>query len=100
MLVPIVKRVAPIEQRALLGGPTTWRWGTASMLVIAGLLSLSVKAWSSAEIGVLAVGLAGTLAVWRFALAGPSGSSSTDKPDPGRPAVALSDRASGYDGSS
>ena len=73
MLVPIVKRVAPIEQRALLGGPTTWRWGTASMLVVAGLLSLSVKAWSSAEIGVLVAGLAGTLAVWRFALAGPSG---------------------------
>jgi len=71
VLVPIVKRVAPIEQRALLGGPTTWRWGTASMLVVAALLSLSVKAWSSAEIGVLAAGLAGTLAVWRFALTGP-----------------------------
>src|SRR3954454_13444517 len=71
VLVPIVKRVAPIEQRALLGGPATWGWGTGSMLVVAGLLSLSVKAWSSPEVGVLVAGLAGTLAVWRFALSGP-----------------------------
>jgi hypothetical protein len=71
VLVPIVKRVAPIEQRALLGGATTWRWGTGSMLVVAGVLSVCVKAWSSPEIGVLVPGLAGTLAIWHFALAAP-----------------------------
>jgi hypothetical protein len=81
LLIPIVKRVAPIEQRALLGGPTTWRWGTASMLVVAGLLSLSVKAWSSPEIGVLVAGLVGTVAVWRFALA----VSPSRRGEPGRP---------------
>ena len=71
VLVPLVRRVAPIEQRALLGGTTTWRWGTGSMLATAALLSVSVKAWSSPQAGVLVAGLAGTLAVWRLALAGP-----------------------------
>ncbi len=68
VLVPIVKLVAPIEQRALLGGPATWPWGTRSMLVVAALLSASVKAWSSPHLAVLAVGLVGTLAVWHLAL--------------------------------
>ena len=68
VLIPLVKRVAPIEQRALLGGSKTWRWGTASMLVVAALLSASVKAWSSPHIAVLAAGLVGTLAVWHLAL--------------------------------
>ena len=71
VLVPLVRRVAPIEQRALLGGTTTWRWGMGSMLATAALLSVSVKAWSSPQAGVLVAGLAGTLAVWRLALAGP-----------------------------
>jgi hypothetical protein len=72
VLVPIVRRVAPIEQRALLGGTTRWRWGTGSMLAVAAVLSVSVKAWSSPQVGVLAAGLAGTLCVWRFALTGPA----------------------------
>jgi hypothetical protein len=71
VLVPLVRRVAPIEQRALLGGATRWRWGTGSMLATAALLSVSVKAWSSPQAGVLVAGLAGTLGVWRLALAGP-----------------------------
>jgi hypothetical protein len=29
VLVPLVRKVAPIEQRALLGGPTTWRWSAS-----------------------------------------------------------------------
>lgn len=70
VLVPLVRRVAPIEQRALLGGATEWRWGTGSMLALAGLLSISVKAWSSPEPGVLIAGLAGTLCLWRATLAG------------------------------
>ncbi|HXH57033.1 acyltransferase [Iamia sp.] len=70
VLVPVVRRVAPIEQRALLGGTTEWRWGMRSMLVVAALLSLSVKAWSSPEIGVLIAGLVGTLCVCRLALTG------------------------------
>ena len=68
VLVPIVRRVAPIEQRQLLGGPTTWRWGTASILVVAALLSASIKAWSSPHAPVLVAGLLGTLAVWHGAL--------------------------------
>jgi hypothetical protein len=72
VLVPIVRRVAPIEQRALLGGTTRWRSGTGSMLAVAALLSVSVKAWSSPSAGVLVAGLAGTLCVWRFALRGPA----------------------------
>jgi hypothetical protein len=68
VLVAIVRRVAPIEQRALLGGTTAWRWGTRSMLAVAALLSLSVKAWSSPDVGLLVAGLAGTLAVWRLAM--------------------------------
>lgn len=69
VLIPLVKRVAPIEQRALLGGTVEWRWGVRSMIVVAAVLSLSVKAWSSPEPGVLIAGIVGTLCVWRFALA-------------------------------
>jgi hypothetical protein len=69
VLILIVHRVAPIEQRALLGGPTRWRGGMGSMLLVAGLLSLSVKAWSSPQAGVLTCGIVGTLCVWRLALA-------------------------------
>lgn len=68
VLVPLVKKVAPIEQRALLSGPSTWRWGIRSMLVVATILSLSVKAWSSPHVPVLIAGLVGTLAVWHLAL--------------------------------
>lgn len=69
VLVALVRRVAPIEQRALVGGGTGWRWGTGSMLAVAGLLSACVKAWSSAPAVVLVPGLLGTLCLWRFALA-------------------------------
>ena len=69
VLVPIVLLVAPIEKRALLGGTTTWRWGLPSMLVVAGVLSVSVKGWSSPQPAVLATGLLGTLCTWRLALA-------------------------------
>jgi len=69
LLVPIVRRVAPIEQRALLAGTTRWRWGLPSMLVAAGLLSVSVKSWSSPQPAVLVAGLVGTLCTWRLALA-------------------------------
>lgn len=68
VLVPIVRRVAPIEQRALLAGPSTWRWGTGSMLLMAGVLSASVKAWSSPQAPVLVAGLLVTPAVWHLAL--------------------------------
>jgi len=68
VLIPIVKKVAPIEQRQLLAGPSTWRWGTASMLVVAALLSASVKAWSSPHAPVLVAGLVGTLAIWHLVL--------------------------------
>jgi hypothetical protein len=68
VLVPIVKKVAPIEQRQLLAGPSTWRWGTASMMVVAALLSACIKAWSSPHASVLVAGLVGTLAIWHLAL--------------------------------
>lgn len=68
VLVPIVKRVAPIEQRQLLGGPTTWRGSLGSLLVVAALLSASIKAWSSPHVGVLVPGLVATLAIWHLAL--------------------------------
>lgn len=74
VLVPIVKRVAPIERDALLRGPTVWRGGTPSMLAVAALLSLTVKAWSSPHIGVLAAGLAGTLCIWHLLLNSRAGS--------------------------
>ncbi len=69
VLVPIIMLVAPIERRALLRGTMTWRWGLPSMLVVAGLLSVSVKAWSSPEPLVLTAGVVGTLLLWRFSLA-------------------------------
>lgn len=69
VLVPIVRRVAPIEQRALLGAKARWPWGIGSMLVVAAVLSASVKAWSSPQPPVLVVGLVGTLAIWRLVLA-------------------------------
>jgi hypothetical protein len=68
VLVPIVKRVAPIEQRQLLGGPTTWGGSLGSLLLVAGLLSASIKAWSSPHVAVLVPGLAATLALWHVAL--------------------------------
>ncbi|WP_421120231.1 hypothetical protein ACE2AJ_02545 [Aquihabitans daechungensis] len=73
VLVPIVKRVAPIEQRQLLRGPTCWRWGTASMLVVAALLSASIKAWSSPHAATLVPGLIATLAIWHLILRERSG---------------------------
>ena len=69
VLVPIVRRVAPVEQRALLAGTCRWRRGTPSMLAVAAVLSLSIKAWSSPQPAVLVAGLVGTLVVWRWALA-------------------------------
>jgi hypothetical protein len=74
VLIPIVKRVAPIERAALVAGPTVWRGGTPSMLAVAALLSLVVKAWSSPHIGVLAAGLAGTLCIWHLFLNSRAGS--------------------------
>ncbi|MEO6317869.1 MAG: acyltransferase [Acidimicrobiales bacterium] len=68
VLVPIVRFVAPIEQRALLGGARTWRGGTASILVVAALVSVSIKTWSSPAPGLLLAGLVGTLLVHRVAL--------------------------------
>jgi hypothetical protein len=68
VLIPIVRRVAPIEQRALLAGRVTWRWGTASILVAAALLSAAVKSWSSPNIWVLLVGLVATSGIWWFLL--------------------------------
>jgi hypothetical protein len=68
VLVPIVRRVAPIEQRQLLAGPSTWRWGTGTILVVAALLSASIKAWSSPHVAVLVPGILGTLAVWHLVL--------------------------------
>jgi hypothetical protein len=68
VLIPIVRRVAPIEQRALLAGRAQWRWGAASMLVVAALLSAAVKCWSSPNIWVLLGGLAATLGIWQFLL--------------------------------
>jgi len=70
LLVPIVRLVSPIEQRALLGGTRGWRGGAPSMLATAAVLSISVKAWSSPSPAVLVAGLVGTVAVHRLALAG------------------------------
>ena len=68
VLVPIVRLVAPLEQRALLGGARTWRGGTGSMIVTAALVSVSIKSWSSPHAGVLIAGVIGTVAVHRFGL--------------------------------
>ncbi len=68
VLVPIVKRMAPIEQQALLGGGIRWHRGNGAMLATAAVLSLSIKAWSSPQAAVLAVGLVGTILVWAVAL--------------------------------
>lgn len=70
VLVALVQRFAPIEQRALLGGPIRWRWGVRSMLAVAALISLSVKAWSSPNAGVLIAGIVGTLCLSRLVLDG------------------------------
>jgi hypothetical protein len=70
VLVPIVRLAAPIEQRALLSGSRVWRGGTGSMLATAGLLSVSVKAWSSPQVGMLVAGVVATLLVHRFAMVG------------------------------
>jgi hypothetical protein len=71
VLVLIVRKVAPIEQRALLAGTTRWRGRTWSLLVVAGLLSLSVKAWSSPDAALVTGGIIGTLCVGRLALRRP-----------------------------
>ena len=68
ILVVVVRRVAPIEQRALLSGGTRWRWGLPSLLVAAAVLSAGVKAWSSPQSWMLCAGLVVTLGVWRVAL--------------------------------
>lgn len=68
VLVPIVRRVAPIEQGQLLAGPSTWRWGTPTILLTAAVLSAGIKAWSSPHAPVLVAGLVITLAVWQLVL--------------------------------
>jgi hypothetical protein len=68
VLIPIVRRVAPVEQRALTAGRATWRWGTASILVVAALLSAAVKTWSSPNIWVLLGGVVAMLCIWWFLL--------------------------------
>ena len=68
VLIPIVRKVAPIEQRQLLAGPSTWRWGTASMLVVAAVLSAAIKAWSSPHAPALVGGIAVTLVLWHLVL--------------------------------
>ena len=68
VLTAIVRRVAPIEQRALMSGTTRWRWGTASVLATAAVLSGGVKAWSSPHLAVLVGGLVVTLCIRRFLL--------------------------------
>ena len=73
VLVPLVRIFAPIEKRALLGGRSEWRWGMRSMLALAALLSLSIKAWSSPQAGVLIAGLLGTLFLSRVVLGGGAG---------------------------
>ena len=75
VLVPIVRLVSPIEQRALLGGARVWRGGIVSMLVTAALLSVSVKAWSSPHAELLIAGLVGTVVVHRVLLVRSSGPS-------------------------
>lgn len=72
VLVPIVRRVAPVEQRALLAGTATWRWGVPSLVVMAAVLSLAIKTWSSQQPVVLCVGLATTLVVWLVAIRPPA----------------------------
>jgi len=69
LLAAVVKRVAPIEQRALLGGSVRWRWGTASMLVAAAVLSASLKSWSTPNATVLVAGITVTIAIWAALLA-------------------------------
>jgi hypothetical protein len=69
VLVPIVRKVAPVEQRALLGGTTRWPGGLGSVLAVAAVLSMSLKAWSSSSPAVLVPGLVATLALWCVALA-------------------------------
>ena len=69
LLVPVVRLVSPIEQRALLGGARVWRGGTGSMLLTAGLVAVSIKAWSSSETGLLVAGLVGTVLLHRLVLA-------------------------------
>jgi hypothetical protein len=71
VLVLIVRKVAPIEQRALLGGTAHWRWGAGALFVTAGLLSLGIKSWSNQDPTMLSVGLAATLVVWFVALRAP-----------------------------
>ena len=69
VLVPVVVLVSPVERRSLLSGTTEWRRGLPAMLLVAGLLSISLKAWSSPEPGLVCAGLAGTLCLWRGTLA-------------------------------
>jgi hypothetical protein len=81
VLVPIVTLVAAIERRALLGGTRRWPGEIQSLLLVAGLLSLSIKAWSSPQAGVLIAGIIGTLCVWHLALRRSTGARSIDARD-------------------
>ena len=58
--------------RALLVGTRVWRGGIPSLLAVAAVLSLSIKAWSSPHAGVLVAGILGTLCVWGLALRRPA----------------------------
>lgn len=54
---------------ALLAGGRTWRRWIPSILCAAGLPSASIKSWSNPNVGVLLVGLIGTLFQWHVLIA-------------------------------
>lgn len=70
VLVLIVRKVAPVEQRALLSGTATWKRGAPTLFLVAAPLSLAVKFWSSQDATLLTGGLFATLAIWALLRAG------------------------------
>lgn len=64
VLVPIVRRVAPVEQRELLAPARPWTGTATSMTLTAVALSVGVKMWSSPNPAVLIAGLAMVLITW------------------------------------
>jgi hypothetical protein len=78
VLAAIVRKVGPIEQRALLGGTVAWERSALGLVVTAAALSFGVKAWSNQDPVMLCAGLATTLVIWLVVLRSdriPSGSS-------------------------
>lgn len=66
VLIPIVAAVSRVERRALLAERVGWNGGTSVAIVLALLVSTSIKVWSLGNVGGVTAGAIGVLVTARL----------------------------------